>query len=50
MAHLDWIDCDYFQWLYDSVEGRKMYHGEYMAQYSWAEETNALIEMEKYQK
>lgn len=50
MAHLDWIECDYFQWLYDSVEGRKMYHGEYMAQYSWAEETNALIEMEKYQK
>lgn len=50
MTHLDCIECDYFQWLYDSVEGRKLYHGEYMAQYSWAEEINALIEMEKYQK
>ena len=36
------IDCDYYDW----VEGRReglSYHGEYMAQYSWGEETNALL-------
>ncbi|MFV0517967.1 MAG: response regulator [Aminipila sp.] len=48
LACLETIQCDYFKWVEDSVEGRKLYHGEYMAQYSWAEEVNALIEMEKY--
>jgi two-component system LytT family response regulator len=50
LAHLECIQCDYFKWLENSVEGGKLYHGEYMAQYSWAEEVNALIEMEKYIK
>jgi two-component SAPR family response regulator len=50
LSSLECIQCDYFKWIENSVEGRKLYHGEYMAQYSWAEEVNALIEMEKYQK
>ncbi|MGL5258378.1 MAG: response regulator, partial [Proteocatella sp.] len=50
LANLECIQCDYFKWVEDSVEGRKLYHGEYMAQYSWAEEVNAFIEMDKYQK
>ncbi len=48
MANLDLIECDYFKWIHDKLEGQKFYHGEYMAQYSWAEETNALIQIEKY--
>lgn len=50
MAHLDLIECDYFKWIDDSSKGQNLYHGEYMAQYSWAEEINALIEREKYLK
>lgn len=50
MSNLECIRCDYFKWVENSVEGRKLYHGEYMAQYSWAEEVNALISMEKYLK
>ena len=50
MAHLNLVDCDYFKWLKNRSEGQKLYHGEYMAQYSWAEEINALIEFEKYSK
>ena len=30
------VSCDYFDWL-------NRYHGEYMAQYSWAEFTNAEL-------
>ncbi|MDY2959709.1 MAG: response regulator [Hornefia sp.] len=48
LTHLECIDCDYFKWIENRKEGRKLYHGEYMAQYSWAEEINALIELEKY--
>lgn len=50
LTHLDSIECDYFKWIDNKLEGQKLYHGEYMAQYSWAEETNALIEIEKYSK
>ncbi len=50
LSCLEAIRCDYFKWIENSVEGSKLYHGEYMAQYSWAEEVNALIEMEKYLK
>lgn len=49
LASLDCIQCDYFKWVVNSQEGSQLYHGEYMAQYSWAEEVNALIELEKYQ-
>ncbi|MDD7511401.1 MAG: response regulator [Peptostreptococcaceae bacterium] len=48
IAKLDCIDCDYFKWLRNKEAGSKLYNGEYMAQYSWAEEVNALIEFEKY--
>ncbi len=37
------MDCDYFKWLEDPEEGARLYHGEYMAQYSWAEEMNGNI-------
>lgn len=48
LAHPDWIQCDYFSWLEDKEAGADLYHGEYMAQYSWAEEVNSLLEQEKY--
>jgi len=34
------IDCDYFDYL---QTGRPDFHGEYMSQYSWAEETCGLL-------
>lgn len=49
ITKLDCMDCDYFIWLNNKKEGAELYHGEYMAQYSWAEEVNAIIEMEKYE-
>lgn len=36
----DQIDCDYFQYL---KNGKPAFHGEYMTQYSWAEETCGLL-------
>jgi len=45
LSNLECIECDYFKWLENMAEGRKLYHGEYMAQYSWAEEVNAFINM-----
>lgn len=48
LTHLECIECDYFTWIKNRKEGSKLYHGEYMAQYSWAEEINALIERDKY--
>lgn len=50
LSNLDCIRCDYFKWVENRAEGRKLYHGEYMAQYSWAEEVNAFIERDKYHK
>jgi two-component SAPR family response regulator len=49
LSNLQCIECDYFKWVENSVEGSKFYHGEYMAQYSWGEELNAFIEREKFQ-
>ena len=34
------IDCDYYSWL---ITGKPEFHGEYMTQYSWAEETCGLL-------
>ena len=48
LLNLDSIQCDYFQWNKDNTEGRKLYHGEYMAQYSWGQEFNAFLDMDKY--
>lgn len=49
LSNLEYIQCNYFKWGENIVEGRKLYHGEYMAQYSWGKEVNAFIEMDKYQ-
>lgn len=37
------VDCDYFDWLDGKPYAVNLYRGEYMAQYSWAEITNAEI-------
>lgn len=37
------LDCDYYDYLNGTVELSKLYHGEYMAQYSFAEITNAEL-------
>lgn len=37
------FDCDYYDWLEGKAKGINAYHGEYMAQYSWGEMTNALL-------
>ena len=36
-------DCDYFDWYAGKPQAIAQYHGEYMAQYSWAELTNGDI-------
>ena len=40
---IDFIDCDYYDYLNGKTELSKLYHGEYMAQYSFAELTNAEL-------
>ncbi len=35
--------CDYFRFLQGDHEARAKYNGEYLAEYSWAEETNARL-------
>ncbi|MDU1910622.1 LytR/AlgR family response regulator transcription factor [Fusobacterium sp.] len=50
LANLEDIQCDYFKWKENTAEGRKLYHGEYMAQYSWGKEVNAFLDMDKYQE
>ena len=37
------VDCDYYDYLNGRVALEKLYHGEYMAQYSFAEITNAEL-------
>ena len=37
------VDCDYYDYLSGRVALEKLYHGEYMAQYSFAEITNAEL-------
>ena len=38
------LKCDYFNYL---ETGKPEFHGEYMAQYSWAEETCAMLQFKK---
>ena len=38
------LNCDYFNYL---EMGKPEFHGEYMAQYSWAEETCAMLQFKK---
>lgn len=37
--------CDYYDWISGMASGINAYHGEYMAQYSWGEVTNASLTM-----
>ena len=37
------IECDYYDYLNGKEDLAKLYHGEYMAQYSFAEFTNASL-------
>lgn len=37
------VDCDYFDYLRKQGDGAGQYTGEYMFEYSWAEETNAWL-------
>lgn len=39
----DKIRCDYFDYIAGKPEGINAYKGEYMRQYSWAEETGAVL-------
>ena len=39
----DRIDCDYYDWLKGDLATQSRYQGEYMAQYSWAENTNGWL-------
>ncbi|MGN0813249.1 MAG: response regulator [Candidatus Coproplasma sp.] len=38
------VSCDYFDYLEGKAVGAKVYRGEYMTQYSWAEVTHAYLE------
>lgn len=40
-VHTENVDCDYFDWCQGKPDAINSYRGEYMAQYSWAEFTNA---------
>ena len=46
---VDEVDCDYYDYLNGKTALEKVYHGEYMMQYSFAEVTNAEL-FAKYQK
>lgn len=37
------VDCDYYDYLNGKTPLEKLYHGEYMTQYSFAEVTNAEL-------
>ncbi len=41
---IDSVDCDYYRFLRQDAEAVNAYCGEYMAQYSWAEMTLAMLE------
>ncbi len=43
LMNLQCIECDYFKWADEPETYKKLYHGEFMAQYSWAEEVNGTI-------
>lgn len=42
LAHLDCINCDYFEWIND--RNKNLYKGEYMSQYSWGEDMKPFFE------
>ncbi len=47
---MDQVQCDYYQWLQNDPEGIRAFFGEYMEQYSWAEDTKAQITMKGYEE
>lgn len=38
------ISCDYYDYLNNKPSGIRAYNGEYMAQYSWGEIQNAVLQ------
>lgn len=40
-------DCDYYDFIEGDVSALKNYHNEYMKEYSWAERTNAELNIQK---
>ena len=46
----DTFACDYFRFLAGDQETTAKYNGEYMSEYSWAEETNARLTNIKYSR
>jgi len=38
------FECDYYQFMEGNEEIRKTYLDNYMPEYSWAEETNAMLQ------
>lgn len=47
---VDEVECDYYDYLNGKVSLAKVYHGEYMAQYSFAEMTNAELFAKSYKE
>jgi len=45
-VNTDMIRCDYYDYLTGKTDGNSKYHGEFMTQYSWAEEY--IYELENY--
>lgn len=43
MLNTDACDCDYFEWLNKNFNGRNRFDGEFLSEYSWAENTLAEI-------
>ncbi len=41
------VDCDYFEFL--EAEKKPLFFGQYMFEYSWAEETTAMLDMQMHQ-
>lgn len=44
------VSCDYYEWIEGTAQGINAYRGQYMAQYSWGEITNASLSTEKLNK
>lgn len=44
----DSVDCDYYEYL--ESDGKTTFFGEYMFEYSWAEETAAMLDMQMMNK
>lgn len=45
-VNLEMLDCDYYRYLDNDPAAQKLFQGEYMYQYSWAEETGSQLVMD----